>query len=391
MRCSPPGAASPSHRVTRAPSSPRSGWRSWTGNRRWTGPSWSGCCAGSGCAAWGRSARWRRQTWRRGSGRTPCSRTGWPAAWTRVLRCAGGHLRSWPSSWSWTRPWTGWTPPPSPRARWHSGCTASSPDTGCPAPASGSRRARWRGRSCAASGAAPSRSPRPARRTGSAGSSTPGSSGVVAGRWTGCGWSPRRRSPRARCNWGCGAMSGRRTSGRGARWSGCRRCSGRRRWSPRCSAVAGTPRSRSGWCPGGTTAVSPQTCSRRSEAATPGPVGVPPRRRAAVREPPPPWPGRLPPPSPAVVPPEPLPADLRDVTGQPVQLAAPDLLTAPPCTLAVDDGPPEEVRGWAGPWPVAQRWWVPGAVAEAGSRCSARTGRRSCCSGAPADGGGGCL
>jgi protein ImuB len=102
------------------------------------------------------------------------------------------------------------------------------------------------------------------------------------------------------------------------------------------------------------------------EAATPGPVGVTPRRRAAVREPPPPWPGRLPPPSPAVVPPEPLPADLRDVTGQPVQLAAPDLLTAPPCTLAVDDGPPEEVRGWAGPWPVAQRWWVPGAVA--GSR-----------------------
>ena len=102
------------------------------------------------------------------------------------------------------------------------------------------------------------------------------------------------------------------------------------------------------------------------EAAAPGPVGVAPRRRAAVREPPPPWPGRLPPPSPAVVPPEPLPADLRDVTGQPVQLAAPDLLTAPPCTLAVDDGPPEEVRGWAGPWPVAQRWWVPGAVA--GSR-----------------------
>ncbi len=69
------------------------------------------------------------------------------------------------------------------------------------------------------------------------------------------------------------------------------------------------------------------------EAAAPGPgaVGVAPGRRAAVREPPPPWPGRLPPPSPAVVPPEPLPADLRDVTGQPVQLAAPDLLTAPPC------------------------------------------------------------
>ena len=101
------------------------------------------------------------------------------------------------------------------------------------------------------------------------------------------------------------------------------------------------------------------------ETTAPGSVGVA-RRGAAVREPPPPWPGRLPPPSPAVVPPEPLPADLRDVAGQPVQLAASDLLTAPPCTLAVDGGPPEEVRGWAGPWPVAQRWWVPGAVA--GSR-----------------------
>ena len=49
-----------------------------------------------------------------------------------------------------------------------------------------------------------------------------------------------------------------------------------------------------------------------------------------------------------------------------MQLAAPDLLTALPCTLAVDDGPPEEVCGWAGPWPLTQRWWVPGAVA--GSR-----------------------
>ena len=49
-----------------------------------------------------------------------------------------------------------------------------------------------------------------------------------------------------------------------------------------------------------------------------------------------------------------------------MHLAAPDLLTAPPYTLAVDGGPPEDVHGWAGPWPVAQRWWAPGGVA--GSR-----------------------
>jgi protein ImuB len=89
-------------------------------------------------------------------------------------------------------------------------------------------------------------------------------------------------------------------------------------------------------------------------------------RRAAGRESPPPWPGRLPAPSPAVVPPDPLPAQLCDAAGRPVHLAVPDLLTAPPHTLAVDGGAPEEVRGWAGPWPVWQRWWAPDGTA--GSR-----------------------
>jgi protein ImuB len=85
-----------------------------------------------------------------------------------------------------------------------------------------------------------------------------------------------------------------------------------------------------------------------------------------VQEPAPPWPGRLPAPSPAVVPPEPLPAELCDEAGNPVRLTAPDLLTAPPHTLAVDAGPPGEVQGWAGPWPVWQRWWTPDGAA--GSR-----------------------
>jgi len=99
------------------------------------------------------------------------------------------------------------------------------------------------------------------------------------------------------------------------------------------------------------------------------PVAV--RRRSASarspgREPPPPWPGRLPAPSPAVVPSDPLPAELYDAAGRPVRLTAPDLLTAPPHALAVDGGPAVDVHGWAGPWPVWQRWWTPGAAA--GSR-----------------------
>lgn len=58
------------------------------------------------------------------------------------------------------------------------------------------------------------------------------------------------------------------------------------------------------------------------------------------------------------MPAEPLPAELLDAAGQPVLLTAPDLLTAPPHRVAVDGGRMHEVQGWAGPWPLRQRWWV---------------------------------
>lgn len=85
-------------------------------------------------------------------------------------------------------------------------------------------------------------------------------------------------------------------------------------------------------------------------------------RTGTVREPPPSWPGRLPAPSPATVPPQPLPAQLLDADGRPVGLTAPDLLSAAPAHLVIDGGATRAVHGWAGPWPVVQRWWVPGAV-----------------------------
>ena len=90
------------------------------------------------------------------------------------------------------------------------------------------------------------------------------------------------------------------------------------------------------------------------------------RGRPVIRDPPPSWPGQMPAPSPATVPPAPLPAELLDAAGRPVMPTAPDLLTAAPHRIAVDGGSFREVTGWAGPWPLAQRWWVPGAVA--GSR-----------------------
>lgn len=99
-----------------------------------------------------------------------------------------------------------------------------------------------------------------------------------------------------------------------------------------------------------------------------GARGSPPVRsaRPALRDPPPVWPGRLPAPSPATVPPEPPHVDLLDADGRPVTLVAADLLAAAPHRIAVHGGPSGLVAGWAGPWPLHQRWWIPGAVA--GSR-----------------------
>jgi protein ImuB len=85
-------------------------------------------------------------------------------------------------------------------------------------------------------------------------------------------------------------------------------------------------------------------------------------RPSAVREPPPSWPGRLPAPAPATVPPEPLPALLQDAEGAPVRLVRPDALSTPPAQIAVVGAPPAAVVGWAGPWPVWARWWTPEAT-----------------------------
>jgi protein ImuB len=115
----------------------------------------------------------------------------------------------------------------------------------------------------------------------------------------------------------------------------------------------------------------------RSERARPEP-GAPPadgdftmvevrpgrRRRPGGRaaRPPelPPWPGRLPKPSPAVVPAHPLPAAVYDEAGRPVGVSARLELTGTPATLRIDRRPPVAITGWAGPWPVDERWWASG-------------------------------
>ncbi len=70
-----------------------------------------------------------------------------------------------------------------------------------------------------------------------------------------------------------------------------------------------------------------------------------------------PWPGRLPPPAPAVVHPAPLRADLADASGGPVRVSGRGLLASPPDRLSVEEGPWTPLSGWAGPWPSDERWW----------------------------------
>ena len=69
-----------------------------------------------------------------------------------------------------------------------------------------------------------------------------------------------------------------------------------------------------------------------------------------------PWPGRLPPPAPAAVYPVPLPAEVSGRDG-PVRVSGRGVLSAAPTRLSVEGGPWTPVTGWAGPWPVEERWW----------------------------------
>ena len=94
-----------------------------------------------------------------------------------------------------------------------------------------------------------------------------------------------------------------------------------------------------------------------------------------VRDPDAPWPGQIPRPLPARVPTEPVPIHLLDADGEPVQVDERGQLNRPPST--VQDAPqpgtsPHQgavprsgaaqrqfaVTGWAGPWPVVERWWT---------------------------------
>ncbi|MPY97399.1 MAG: DNA polymerase Y family protein [Actinophytocola sp.] len=72
-----------------------------------------------------------------------------------------------------------------------------------------------------------------------------------------------------------------------------------------------------------------------------------------------PWPGRLPSPSPATVFAEQIEVVVVDKRGRPVVVTERSQLTSPPRQIEVTGRSSQHVHGWAGPWPVDERWWDP--------------------------------
>ncbi|OBK60619.1 DNA polymerase [Mycobacterium colombiense] len=83
------------------------------------------------------------------------------------------------------------------------------------------------------------------------------------------------------------------------------------------------------------------------------PLGDEPAPRA---DPDPPWPGRLPEPSPAVLLDDPV--ELLDAQGNPIRVTIRGLFSADPARM-IAHGRDERLCWWSGPWPVDERWWDP--------------------------------
>jgi len=75
-----------------------------------------------------------------------------------------------------------------------------------------------------------------------------------------------------------------------------------------------------------------------------------------------PWPGSIPPPAPARVFPEPRPAGMLAAGGRPVAVDPRGAVVGEPARFRPDPALDwQPVAAWAGPWPVEELWWEPGA------------------------------
>jgi protein ImuB len=76
----------------------------------------------------------------------------------------------------------------------------------------------------------------------------------------------------------------------------------------------------------------------------------------------PPWPGRIMGAAPGVVYPFARAADVTDEAGDAVTVTGRCVISAAPAWLTADGEPPLRITGWAGPWPLSERWWDPAAA-----------------------------
>ena len=75
-----------------------------------------------------------------------------------------------------------------------------------------------------------------------------------------------------------------------------------------------------------------------------------------------PWPGRTGGAAPGLVFPAAREAEVTDGAGRAVTVSGRCAISAAPARLAVRGEPSRRVTGWAGPWPLSERWWDPSAA-----------------------------
>jgi protein ImuB len=105
------------------------------------------------------------------------------------------------------------------------------------------------------------------------------------------------------------------------------------------------PADRYRWVPASTVDLDQQHRAVSAGATASGPNG--------------PWPGSLPSPSPATVLVDPQPIEVVDDDGRNVSVSGRGMLSAAPAVLRLQPGGSRPITGWAGPWPIDERWWEP--------------------------------
>jgi protein ImuB len=95
------------------------------------------------------------------------------------------------------------------------------------------------------------------------------------------------------------------------------------------------------------------------DQVTPIPFGEKGEPRLAADRP---WPGRVTGPAPGLVFPAARAAEVTDDAGNLVTVSGRCALSGPPAQLTMQNEPPRRVTGWAGPWPLSERWWDPPAA-----------------------------